>query len=205
MKKVGIPYSNDHGFTLVELMVVVAIIGLLSAVAIPNFQKYQARSKTPEAKLHLAMIYAAEAGFYASYNIYHNCLNFMGYDPSAEKMSRYFTTGFNMNVGASGGGLAADVYASAVNSGLSSTECTQSGLASDGVTMFAAGKYVAGGRTATGADLPITSVGAQADDTTQTFTAGAGGVIHKKFTTSSNSASLSIDHLKVIKILRNGF
>ncbi len=43
--------KSENGFTLVELMVVVAIIGLLSAVAIPNFQKYQARSKTSEAKL----------------------------------------------------------------------------------------------------------------------------------------------------------
>jgi type IV pilus assembly protein PilA len=196
---------TQSGFTLVELMVVVAIIGLLSAVAIPNFQKYQARSKTPEAKLQLAAIYTAEAGFYASYNIYHNCLRFMGYDPSAEKSSRYFTVGFNMNVGASGGGLAAAVYATAENSGLSTTECTMAGLAGDGDTMFLAGKYVAGGRTANGADMPVTSVGAQADDATMTYTAGAGGIVHKKFTTTSNSAAMTIDHLKVIKIIRNGF
>lgn len=41
---------RQDGFTLVELMVVVAIIGLLSAVAIPNFKKYQAKAKTSEAK-----------------------------------------------------------------------------------------------------------------------------------------------------------
>jgi len=38
--------KRQDGFTLVELMVVVAIIGLLSAVAVPNFKKYQAKAKT---------------------------------------------------------------------------------------------------------------------------------------------------------------
>ena len=46
-------FFNDTGMSLVELMIVVAIIGILSSVAIPNFKKYQAKSKTSEAKLQL--------------------------------------------------------------------------------------------------------------------------------------------------------
>jgi prepilin-type N-terminal cleavage/methylation domain-containing protein len=44
------------GFTLVELMMVVALIGVLSAIAIPSFMDYQARSRRSEAFANLAAI-----------------------------------------------------------------------------------------------------------------------------------------------------
>ena len=56
--------ATEAGFTLVELMIVVAIIGVLSAVAVPNFKKYQAKAKTSEAKIQLAAAYTAEQAFY---------------------------------------------------------------------------------------------------------------------------------------------
>jgi prepilin-type N-terminal cleavage/methylation domain-containing protein len=42
------PHRTAAGFTLIELMVVVAIVGILSSVAIPSFQKFALRTKTSE-------------------------------------------------------------------------------------------------------------------------------------------------------------
>ncbi len=55
---------NQKGFTLIELMIVVAIIGILAAIAIPNFLKYQAKSRQAEAKINLAGIYVAETSYF---------------------------------------------------------------------------------------------------------------------------------------------
>ncbi len=48
--------KKSKGFTLIELMIVVAIVGVLAAIAIPNFLTYQAKSKTSEAKVNLGSI-----------------------------------------------------------------------------------------------------------------------------------------------------
>jgi len=56
---------NPKGFTLIEIMIVVAIIGILSAVAIPQYVKYVKRTRTAEAVIHVQQAYNALADWYA--------------------------------------------------------------------------------------------------------------------------------------------
>ena len=62
--------NNESGFTLIELMIVVAIIGILAAIAIPNFLRFQLKSKSSEGKVNIAAIRTAEESYLAEFGTY---------------------------------------------------------------------------------------------------------------------------------------
>jgi len=63
-------FRDRKGFTLVELMIVVAIIGILAAIAIPNFLEFRLKAKTSEAKSNLGAIHSTEVAYFAEWEFY---------------------------------------------------------------------------------------------------------------------------------------
>ncbi len=55
---------SQEGFTLIELMIVVAILGIVAAIAVPNFLRYQAQSRQSEARSNLSGIFISELAYY---------------------------------------------------------------------------------------------------------------------------------------------
>ena len=145
--------KNKKGFTLIELMIVVAIIGILAAIAIPNFLKFQAKSKQSEAKSNLSAIFTGQTAYYGEYNNYSN-FTAINWSPSGTPRYRYTLSGWGtpdniLLIGAGGTIAAPALWTGNLNS---VTE-------SDGTTM---------------APAPIDPF---IDNTLKLFTAGAGGIV----------------------------
>ncbi len=62
--------SRRRGFTLIEMLIVVAVMGLLAAVAIPVFLRFQLNAKATEGKTNLGAIRTASEAYYSEYGRY---------------------------------------------------------------------------------------------------------------------------------------
>ena len=61
---------GQEGFSLIELMIVIAIIGILAAIAIPNFMEMQYRTKRAEVNVNIDGITTAQYAYHASFDVY---------------------------------------------------------------------------------------------------------------------------------------
>jgi type IV pilus assembly protein PilA len=101
-KKINKFALNRKGFSLVELMIVVAIIGMLAAVGIPQYAKFQAKARQSEAKSNLAGLFNAQKSFQSEWNFYTVDLRNAGFGVEGKNL-RYYT-GFGPQSCASLGG-----------------------------------------------------------------------------------------------------
>ena len=81
--------KRTKGFTLIELMIVVAIVGILAAIAIPNFMRYQARSKQSEAKANLRAIYTFQNTHFGEHDVYANTKTSLDWAPEGNTRYSY--------------------------------------------------------------------------------------------------------------------
>ena len=65
--------SKSTGFSLIELMIVVAIIAILAAIAIPNFLKFSMKAKTAEATQNLAAMRTSQESYRSEEDTYWTC------------------------------------------------------------------------------------------------------------------------------------
>lgn len=67
--------AKEQGFTLIELMMVVAIIGILTAIALPQFTEYKMKSRRSEATSALMQIAAQQEQFFMDNRSYSNAVS----------------------------------------------------------------------------------------------------------------------------------
>ncbi|WP_413557815.1 type IV pilin protein [Bdellovibrio sp. HCB209] len=161
--------TSQAGFSLVELMVVVAIIGVLASIAVPAVNKYIAKARQSEAKTNLASLYTSEKAFYAEYTTYDSRFQAVGYSP--EGQLRY-NVGFET---AGPNATAANGFNNTtIGTGntLTRTYCGASGAISNGCAML---------NGATGVANTLTLPASTTSQTT--FTAAAGAIIHTSVAT----------------------
>ena len=123
--------KKQNGFTLIELMIVVAIIGVLSAIAYPSYQSYMKKSARADAKVGLSKLADKQERFYLQNNTYTTVFTSAGLNTSSVSEEGYYDFTISSDDLVSGFVLTATAVAG--KSQANDTGCTVMTLSSTGV------------------------------------------------------------------------
>jgi type IV pilus assembly protein PilA len=177
--------KDQKGFTLIELMIVVAIIGILAAIAIPNFLSYQARARQSEARTNLGGLYTSAVSYFGNQNTYTTDLMAIGYSPNGTPRYLY---GFITDAPLPAPGANSPSVAARNDTVLLRTAIL--GLTPPGVPQYVTTAMLNSAGTAlANANLPANTTAAASD-----FLAGAVGNVD----TDTTNDQMTIDNLRAI-------
>lgn len=187
---------NNKAFSLIELMVVVAIIGLLAAIGIPQYSKFQAKARQSEAKTSLSAAFTAQTSFFSEWNQYSIDLRNIGFGVAGSNL-RYITglaavacTGYVTTAGAPGETVnVTNTWSNGANVNVGTTAATW------------APAFAASVPTAAHEAAPTTTTANSNCDSTpgaQTFKVVSGGDPNNNFGAAATRDVWAINHQKVI-------